>query len=128
MVCIKSISLHGVILDGFLQWADTQRRTIASDLWKTEATKHFTDEEITNAKNRLWEVCGETDIGRLIRRQGQSRKQSEIDDIAVDLSTLAARNKMPVLLATSSMVMQVPKPHSNIGDIQNMEEVIDSAV
>ena len=128
LVCIKSISLHGVILDGFLQWADTQRRTIASNLWKKEATKHFTDEEIKNAKNRLWEVCGETDIGRLIRRQGQSRKQSEIDDIESALSTLAARKKMPVFLATSSMVMQAPKPNSNISDIQNMEEVIDSVV
>ena len=33
---------------------------------------------------------------------------------------------MPVFLATSSM--HAPKSHSNISDIQNMKEVIDSVV
>ena len=128
MLCLSGIAIHGVVLDGLLLWADTQRRTIASDLWKNEAEKHFTPEEITSAKNRLWEVCDENVIGKLVKRQGQSKQQSEIDDIANALEKLAEKKIMPVFVATSNMVMQTPKSSANIASFQNIEEMVDSAI
>ena len=56
-------------------------------------------------------MCDENLIGKLVRRQ-----QSEIDDVS--------NEKMPLFVATSSMVMQTPTvtPQSNI---QNIEDIID---
>ena len=69
-------------------------------------------------------MCDENLIGNLVKRQGSPRQQSEIDDISNALTTLAENEKMPLFVASSSMVMQTPTvtPHSNI---QNSEEIID---
>ena len=64
----------------------------------------------------------------MVKRQGQSKSQSEIDDIANALDKLAEKKKMPVFVATSSMVLQAPKSKSDILQIQNIEEVVDSAI
>ena len=55
----------------------------------------------------------------MVKRQGLARQQLEIDDISN-----AENEKMPLFVATSSMVMQTPTvtPHSNM---QNIEEIID---
>ena len=58
----------------------------------------------------------------LVKRQGLAKQQSEIDDISNALTTPAENEKMPLFVATNSMVMQTSTvtPHSNI---QNIEEI-----
>ena len=66
---LKSFALHGVILDGLLLWIDTQRRTVPENIWKQCTLTHFTKDEITNAKNLLWEVSDESTLGTRLRAE-----------------------------------------------------------
>ena len=76
---LKGISLHGVVFDGLLLWIDTRRRTIPEDMWKQQVLANFTAEEITNAKNALWDVGNTNDLlGRNVVRKGDSKSTSEI--------------------------------------------------
>ena len=110
MLKLKGIGLHGVTLDGLLLWVDTKRRTIPEDSWKQQVFANFTAEEITNAKNILWDVANTNDLlGRNIVRKGDSKSISEINDICGALKTLSEKQKMPVFIATSTMVMQSPE-------------------
>ena len=72
ILCLSNTALHGVLLNGFLVWADIQKRTTANNIWKTQALKHFTKEEITDAKEMLWDVGDKNILGKLIKRQGAS--------------------------------------------------------
>ena len=69
---------------------------------------HFTKEEITDAKNLLWDVCNEEIVGKLVNRQGPSKSQSEITDIENAMNILAEKGVMPLFAATSHMIMQTP--------------------
>ena len=110
MLKLKGIGLHGVTLDGLLLWVDTKRRTIPEDSWKQQVFANFTAEEITNVKNILWDVANTNDLlGRNIARKGDSKSISEINDICGALKTLSEKQKMPVFIATSTMVMQSPE-------------------
>ena len=108
IMLLKEIALHGVALDGLLVWADTQRRTVAEDIWKNAALKHFSKEEITNAKNILWEVAKDDLLGRNVSRKGESKSASELDDICSALKILSEKQAMPIFVGTSKMVMQSP--------------------
>ena len=58
--CIDFIETHatrGVILNGFLLWANLKRNTKPDRVWKDEAIARFLDEEISEAKNTLWKTC-----------------------------------------------------------------------
>ena len=107
-VYIESLALHGAVFNGFLVWADTQRRTVPEDIWKAEALKFFSAEEVSEAKTMLWEVSNEEDIGRLINRQGTAKQVSEIEDINRTLKTLAEKEILPLFIGTSNMLMRTP--------------------
>ena len=107
MALLKGIGLHGVILDGLLTWIDTQRRTTPENVWKREIILHFTAEEITNAKNALWETAGDQ-LERNITRKGELKSTSEVNDICGAFDILSKNQKLPVFVATSTMVMQSP--------------------
>ena len=63
-----------------------------------------------------------------MRRQGQSKQQSDINDIANALDKLAEKKRMPIFVGSSSMVLQTPKSRSNISQIQNIEETVDAVI
>ena len=107
VLCMTNLALHGVILNGFLVWADIQRRTTAEYIWNAEG-KHFIKEEITDAKEVLWDVADNGVLGNMIKRQGPSKSTAEINDISNALKKLAEREVMPLFLGTSNMVMQTP--------------------
>ena len=90
-----------------LSWVDTKRRTIPEDIWKKQALEHFAAEEITDAKNILWDVANSDNLlGRNIARKGDSKSTSEINDICAALNTLSEKQRIPVFIATSTMIMQ----------------------
>ena len=59
-LCLSNIALHEVVLNGFFEWGNIQRRTTAENNWKEESLKKFTKEELTDAKEILWDVADES--------------------------------------------------------------------
>ena len=72
VLCMTNLALHGVILNGFLVWADMQRRTTAENIWNAQALKHFIKEEIPDAKELLWDGADNGVLGNMRKRQGPS--------------------------------------------------------
>ena len=131
---LEGIALHGVILDSFLTWADMIRKTRARDVWKGIALKNFTGEEVTAAKDLLWEVCGEEVLGKTTRRQGGSKQKSEIEDICSAFDKLSEKQMLPIFIATSKMIQSTPSLHDDNGltnyysiekKIQEIDESLD---
>ena len=83
---------------------DIQRMTTPKNIWKTQAISHYTAKEISEAKRELWRICGETFIGKMIRRQGSSKTKAELDDISVALNTLSEHDILPTFVTPSSML------------------------
>ena len=123
---LKSFALHGVILDVLLLWVDTQRRTVPENIWKQRTLTHFTKDEITNAKNVLWEISNESTLGRNITRKGESKSVSEIDDICGALKILSEKQIMPTFIGTSTMILQSPSDDSIGVKNQSLELKLDS--
>ena len=112
---LEGISLHGVILDSFLTWTDMIRKTTAKDVWKGLALKNFTGEEVTAAKDLLWDVCDENVIGKTTRRQGGSKQKSEIEDICSAFDKLSEKQMLPIFIATSKMMQRTPSLNDDNG-------------
>ena len=128
---------NGLITNALLLWLDIQRKTTAENIWKTQALSHFTEEEITDAKNMLWSNCDELLIGKHIRRQGTSKTNNELEDISAALRMLDEIQKMPTFIASSEMVMKTPSFNANTAEcnndalatrIQILEETISTAL
>ena len=130
VICLSNIALHGLAVNGLLLWVDIQRRTTTSKEWKEKTMSHFTTEEITDAKNLLWDVCGENILGKLVKRQGPSKIQSEVEDIENAFNTLAEEEKMPLFIASSSMIMQTPHqlPKNPQPALKDIEDIMDAVM
>ena len=96
-----------------------ERRTTPEDIWKNQAHQHFSPEEIREAKEMLWEVCGENVLGKQIQRQGASKQKSEIDDISKALKILSEKQLLPVFVGTANMIMRNPIS-KNVQDNTNL--------
>ena len=119
VLCLRNTALHGVILSGLLVWVNMQRRTTAENIWKAIATKHFTKDEITDAKEALWDVGDSYALGKQIKRQGPSKSSSELDDISTALTILAEKKIIPLFITTSNMLMRTPSYNLNTHDADN---------
>ena len=121
VLCMTNLALHGVIINRFLVWADIQRRTTAENIWNDESLKQFIIEEITDAKEFLWDVADNGVLGNMIKRRGPSKSTAEINDISNALKKLAEREVMPLFLGTSNMVMQTPSFNVNCEKVYSGE-------
>ena len=75
------IEVHGknaAILNGLLLWADIQRKVTPENIRKTQALKKFMDDEITQAKETLWRISGESVIGKISKRQDPNKTQPNL--------------------------------------------------
>ena len=72
------------------------------------AVKKFSRQEITDAKETLWRTAGESILGKIINRQGNSKSTSEINDISAAFKKLEEKDAVPMFLCTSGMVAQTP--------------------
>ena len=126
--CCEFIEVHAVndaIISGFLLWADIQRKQYPENVWKDEAAKKFVSHEITEAKESLWKVSGESLLGKMIKRQGNSKIASELNDICIALRTLSEKDALPMFLGTSLMVSQTPVYQIDSRD-KNGDKKLDS--
>ena len=105
---IKIHATNGVIINGFLLWANIQRTTRTENAWKDDALLKFLKEEITEAKECLWRISGDKIPTPLKKRQGSSKSKSEINDISGALKLLAEKECLPMFLATSDIVKETP--------------------
>ena len=80
---------NGVIMNPFLLWVNIQRKMHPEDKWKADAVKKFADTEITEAKEILWRVAGDTHLGKIVKRKGAANSTSEMNDICAAFKTLA---------------------------------------
>ena len=105
---IQVHAINGVVIDSFLLWADIQRKMHPENKWKGDAERNFVKTEITAAKETLWRIAGEENVGKMIKRQGAGKCTSEVSDICVALRKLAENDKLPLFLCTSGMVASTP--------------------
>ena len=102
--CCKFIKAHvvnGVVLNGFLLWANIQRKTTIENIWKAQAISSFDKEEITTAKADLWRLSNESTIGKLTKRRGSGKIKSA-------LKKLSDKDELPIFLGTSDTVARTP--------------------
>ena len=124
--CCEYLSIHannGVALNSLLLWVDIQRQLHPENHWKALAIKGFLDSEITEAKELLWRTSDITIIGKMTKRQGATKKVSEVNDICVALKKLSEKDCVPMFISTSGMVAQTPifnsRPLRNDSDVTN---------
>ena len=125
-------------MNGLLLWADIQRKVTPENIWKTQALKKFTDDEITQAKETLWRISGESVIGKISKRQGPNKTQAELNDICSALKLLSDKNNVPLFLGTSDIVAQtpiylIPSPENDSLEtvssrLKAIEEIINAAI
>ena len=109
--CCEFVEVHatnGAITNGFLLWADIQRKKHAEDIWKVQAEKRFLKEEITEAKEVLWRTMGEEVLGKIVRRKGNLKCSTELSDISAAMKTLSEKDLVPLFLCTSTMIARTP--------------------
>ena len=105
---IKVHAMNGVILNGLLLWADIQRKVTPENIWKAQAVKTFDSEEITESKELLWRIAGDSILGKMVKRQGANKTSLECNDICYALTSLSEKDSLPMFLGTSNMVAQTP--------------------
>ena len=105
---IKVHAMNGVILNGLLLWADIQRKVTPENIWKVQAVKKFDSEEITESKDLLWRIAGDSILGKMVKRQGANKTSSECSDICYVLTSLSEKDSLPMFLGTSNMGAQTP--------------------
>ena len=100
--------VNGAVANGFLMWADIQRKQQPESVWITQAEENFIDVEVTEAKELLWQTLGDSILGKIVRRKGTSKRKSDISDICEAFKKLAEANTMPTFIATSDMIARTP--------------------
>ena len=105
---INAHAENGAVVNGLLLWVDIQRGMNPENIWKEQAQKRFLSEEITEGKDTLWKVCGESVLGKIVKRQGNTKTRSEINDICEAFKLLSEKDALPVVLGTSALVAKTP--------------------
>ena len=105
---LEVYATNDAILNGLLLWINIQRHVTPENIWKTQAVTKFLKEEITDAKEILWRIIGESELGKMKKRQGTTKTISEINDICYALNVLSEKDRLPIFLSTSDMVSQTP--------------------
>ena len=121
--CFDFIKIHatnGVVLNGLLQWADIERKTTAENIWKTQAISKFDKDEISEAKIELWRICGESTLGKLVKRQGSGKSKSELDDICIALKKLSENDSLPMFLGRNFLVSKTAIFNTDANNSENV--------
>ena len=100
--------VNGALANGFLTWADIQRKQQPENVWMEQAEENFVDVEVVEAKELLWQTLGENILGKIVKRKGTSKRKSDISDICEAFKKLSELNIMPTFIATSNMIVRTP--------------------
>ena len=133
---------HGILCEGVLLYLECNNVTIPRDITVRAALSNFDDTEILKAKQALFSMMGgeNTEIGKFTSRQDRgvkSKKAKDLDDIIEAMDKLRLKNMMPVLVATSGMVLKNPPVISETDNpsldplasrIKNLEQTVGSFI
>ena len=125
---------NGIVINGLIAWINVVHDGTAENIWKEQAESHYDVSEVTEAKDILWQACGDN-IGDKDRRQGNNKKRSDLEDIHKALKRLKSDHKLPLILGTSEMFAKAPSfggisEESSNGDViskvKDLENVIET--
>lgn len=99
---------HGIIINGFLLWMETQFLTSCVDDFFREALEYFDEDEIMEGKYALFQFSDANVIGKMPIRQGLNKKTSCLDDVITAMKKLMDTKKLPLIIGTTRMVLRTP--------------------
>ena len=101
---LKDNGKNGVVIDGVVSWIEMQMEVAADGIWKAQAEAKYSDDEVMAGKKALWDAAMKNIGDTQPRRQGKSKRWSDIDDIHKALIKLKCVNALPLILASSRML------------------------
>ena len=134
--CCEYLKVHGtkgVILNAVLLWMNIERQMSPENVWKSTAVAKFLKDEIADAKETLWRICGDSIPLKLTKRQGQTKSVSEVNDICKALNALSEKECLPMFISTSDMVKTTPicepvEIHSDNQDVTKILKGIEKSI
>ena len=90
---------------------------------KSAILGHFSLQEISNAKDILWEKCDVTIIGDKLKRRDfsvRSEKEANVHDLMVALTKLDNSDILPTFAVTATELYKIPK--------FNPEEIVSTSI
>ena len=106
-------SEHGVIVNSVISWILVQKETNPPEIWKNIALKHYLEGEVKEAwkelakmKDKLKEL--DPKLG-MVRKGSRQKMDTELDDIEEAINKLTEAKCMPLILASSKMVLRAPR-------------------
>ena len=123
---------NGIVLNGLVAWINIVHDRGANDLWKVQANMKYSDDEVSDAKANLWKAASKA-LSPAPARQGENKKKSEIEDIHQALQKLKELSALPLILASSKMIADLPvfgglNEESNISDVINKVVVLENSM
>ena len=106
-VFCKVLCKYGLVVNGVVAWIAAMLDSNPEDVWRDVAIGHFSDEEISKAKEDLQRAAGDN-IAPQPNRTKDGRKVKEIDDIAKSLRLLKDKGNLPLIVTTAKMAMAAP--------------------
>ena len=93
---------------------------------KNAALGHFTHQEIVDAKNTLWDACGEM-IGEKLNRKDsptRSEREAHLSDIVTALTKLDTMEKSPTIVIDALSLHKIPRSHpEELNDISLVDRL-----
>ena len=103
---------NGVIVNGVISWIMVQKETNPPEIWKNIALKHYLEPEVKEAwkemaklKEKLKEI--DPKMG-LVTKGSRQKTDLELDDIEEAIKKLIEAKCLPLVLASSKMMMRAP--------------------
>ena len=120
---------NGIVMNRLLAWMEIQKDTTPPDTWQAHLKTLYTEEDILEAKNILFETVGGVD-SRIGVFKKHNIKQKHLEDLIEAVDKLWNNDEMPLLVASSHMIKtmrnynMVDTNKENIADaINKMKEV-----
>ena len=101
-------SEHGIIVNGVINWIFVQRETNAAEIWKNIAMAHYDDKELTEAWKEIEKFREKLSELGLNLPKYRITKANWLEDIGNAIMKLRDGNCMPLVMATSTMVLRAP--------------------
>ena len=99
-------SEHGVIVNGVINWICVQKDTNAPVIWKSIAGMHYDDKELREAWNEIKKFG--VKLGMKLPNF-RTTKSNWLDDIGDAIDRMRNEQCMPLVMATTQMILRAPK-------------------
>jgi hypothetical protein len=105
---IEKNAEHGVIVNGVINWICVQKETNANKIWKNIAMAHYNNKELKEAWGEIEKFREKLSELGLVLLKFRTSKINWLEDIGNAIDKMKGGNCMPLVMATSSMVLRAP--------------------